>query len=108
MNDMRDAAGGVALLAEGVDRNHNAAFDLGLVPVSPSSRRAWIEIAHPQIVRAGFPVALLAEGVDRNATIAIILTGLCVALLAEGVDRNHTGRGAYDNAVGRPPRGGRG
>ena len=40
--DRRNPA--VALLAEGVDRN--ALFDLvqGLVPVSPSSRRAWIEM----------------------------------------------------------------
>ena len=36
----------VALLAEGVDRNYDALKPYHLVHVSPSSRRAWIEIAH--------------------------------------------------------------
>ena len=34
----------VALLAEGVDRNHSYLTDTGAVIQSPSSRRAWIEI----------------------------------------------------------------
>ena len=57
----------VALLAEGVDRNVvslKTDFD---VPGSPSSRRAWIEMAFFCLLL--FPsstVALLAEGVDRN------------------------------------------
>ena len=34
----------VALLAEGVDRNLGQGVDLTLQGVSPSSRRAWIEI----------------------------------------------------------------
>ena len=87
--------------------------------VSPSSRRAWIEICRTterrsncgsvallaegvdrnfkQVVYHVFdcPVALLAEGVDRNfCTSCSALTGSCVALLAEGVDRN-------SSAVGR-------
>ncbi len=33
---------------------------------SPSSRRAWIEIAPVGKPTKGFQVALLAEGVDRN------------------------------------------
>ena len=33
---------------------------------SPSSRRAWIEMSNVLIVRFCFAVALLAEGVDRN------------------------------------------
>ena len=33
---------------------------------SPSSRRAWIEIQHVQGKAADIRVALLAEGVDRN------------------------------------------
>ena len=33
---------------------------------SPSSRRAWIEIAYFQAPRPRQLVALLAEGVDRN------------------------------------------
>ena len=34
--------------------------------LSPSSRRAWIEIAAPVDAAARWSVALLAEGVDRN------------------------------------------
>ncbi len=34
--------------------------------VSPSSRRAWIEIICARSVRVAASVALLAEGVDRN------------------------------------------
>ena len=34
----------VALLAEGVDRNVLAGVMFGIYMVSPSSRRAWIEI----------------------------------------------------------------
>ena len=59
--------------------------------MSPSSRRAWIEIQltntaacirHPA-------VALLAEGVDRNSAMTNPPFRYCVvALLAEGVDRN--------------------
>ena len=57
----------VALLAEGVDRNlHVVLFGL-LFQESPSSRRAWIEIAMSQHMSAETLVALLAEGVDRNS-----------------------------------------
>ena len=79
--------------------------------MSPSSQRAWIEIAKPQRQDQPKPVALLAEGVDRNlrcfrpcyrlavspssqrAWIEILFGLRCfcyfsVALLAEGVDRN--------------------
>ena len=56
----------VALLAEGVDRNN----DSSLVPYkykeSPSSRRAWIEIGMAGVITKALSVALLAEGVDRN------------------------------------------
>ena len=56
----------VALLAEGVDRNHQK-----LAPFVPAE------------------VALLAEGVDRNIlTLRKRTQPLIVALLAEGVDRN--------------------
>ena len=58
--------GRVALLAEGVDRNFEIAVYLGLLVESPSSRRAWIEIAVPVTLTCGMVVALLAEGVDRN------------------------------------------
>ena len=67
-------------------RQKQGVFSLFLL--SPSSRRAWIEITLQIAVFARPHVALLAEGVDRN-------TGCCrgglswgVALLAEGVDRN--------------------
>ena len=56
----------VALLAEGVDRNLLLGIISGRLEMSPSSRRAWIEIA--ALSPSGRPqrVALLAEGVDRN------------------------------------------
>ena len=56
----------VALLAEGVDRNLKAVTFRLTVFVSPSSRRAWIEIDPMQKQIFGINVALLAEGVDRN------------------------------------------
>ena len=77
--------------------------------MSPSSRRAWIEIISMSFAKAFFLVALLAEGVDRNnhakqwatraktspssrrAWIEIPLSGL-----------------AQQSGGGRPPRGGRG
>ena len=55
---------------------------------SPSSRRAWIEIATARCVRPRLSVALLAEGVDRNLCRVLSSRGQSVALLAEGVDRN--------------------
>ena len=102
----------VALLAEGVDRNKMAALTPIAARMSPSSRRAWIEITFVDFSCFGVLVALLAEGVDRNK---IALTDehnimrspssrrawieipqkagehvtIPVALLAEGVDRNH-------------------
>ena len=58
----------VALLAEGVDRNITELHSISNADVSPSSRRAWIEIEdHPATLPADL-VALLAEGVDRNKT----------------------------------------
>ena len=57
--------------------------------LSPSSRRAWIEIDVSRNVFAISIVALLAEGVDRNKTCLEIERNLIVALLAEGVDRNY-------------------
>ena len=65
-------------------RQKQGVFSLFLL--SPSSRRAWIEILLAQITRHRIAVALLAEGVDRNTS---ELHGLC-------------------GGEGRPPRGGRG
>ena len=57
-----------------------------LTLLSPSSRRAWIEI----------PAAHSGSRADR------------VALLAEGVDRNKITKKDYGSRDSRPPRGGRG
>ena len=61
--------------------------------MSPSSRRAWIEIEKQLTEYIRSIVALLAEGVDRNVK-RIIATPerTIVALLAEGVDRNFIGK----------------
>ena len=56
----------VALLAEGVDRNKGLPILSEKRARSPSSRRAWIEMAPPSVTRLYRCVALLAEGVDRN------------------------------------------
>ena len=120
----------VALLAEGVDRNLCLSIQSLDQLLSPSSRRAWIEMAYPSRSLSSPFVALLAEGVDRNGLPLRSLSSPFVALLAEGVDRNHSGQvnrafspvallaeGVDRNQAGallktfdpgRPPRGGRG
>ena len=103
----------VALLAEGVDRNLRDSARLDQILLSPSSRRAWIEMYEENDLPRPDHVALLAEGVDRNsvrefpvccpgtspssrrAWIEILHNRVSelislVALLAEGVDRNST------------------
>ena len=56
---------------------------------SPSTRRAWIEIARPSIGMLSPYVALHPEGVDRNDILSRArLQLLRVALHPEGVDRN--------------------
>ena len=81
----------VALLAEGVDRNLPSSTPRHAASRSPSSRRAWIEIAQATCWSYEQAVALLAEGVDRNTSLMAILLRCQVALLAEGVDRNTGG-----------------
>ena len=76
----------VALLAEGVDRNLLRWWRVVGLTLSPSSRRAWIEILRLS------PTAPAAW----------------VALLAEGVDRNYDTICDLGDRLGRPPRGGRG
>ena len=57
--------------------------------LSPSSRRAWIEIIDQAAIVRMTTVALLAEGVDRNRDQNVDNPAVnSVALLAEGVDRN--------------------
>ena len=81
---------GVALLAEGVDRNARSHTAWLLSQMSPSSRRAWIEIA------IGDHLRVIAESPSsRRAWIEIFCIVLSsrapvVALLAEGVDRNYS------------------
>ena len=65
-------------------RQKQGVFSLFLL--SPSSRRAWIEIHSIAVSARAFRVALLAEGVDRN------INEYLVTLLE----------------MRRPPRGGRG
>ena len=56
----------VALHPEGVDRNKLNAFLQVLDLLSPSTRRAWIEIASGDANNGAPTVALHPEGVDRN------------------------------------------
>ena len=76
--------------------------------LSPSSRRAWIEIKTCTAPSPASWVALLAEGVDRNNGKWHFTRGMAVALLAEGVDRNGCCVHICLCVFGRPPRGGRG
>ena len=70
-------------------RQKQRVFSLFLL--SPSSRRAWIEISRRSRSGSRSLVALLAEGVDRNTPAKpFAMLVLTVALLAEGVDRNET------------------
>ena len=62
----------VALLAEGVDRNHIVVPLVFDFDGSPSSRRAWIEIEPSGRDQNREHVALLAEGVDRNQLSAFV------------------------------------
>ena len=59
----------VALLAEGVDRNLQIDEYFPVKMVSPSSRRAWIEMKLSPASSSSSSVALLAEGVDRNGIV---------------------------------------
>ena len=70
-------------------RQKQGVFSLFLL--SPSSRRAWIEIFWGFRWCFYVCVALLAEGVDRNSCGSVGLGLPVVALLAEGVDRNTFG-----------------
>ena len=56
--------------------------------MSPSTRRAWIEIQMADNGIYGFVVALHPEGVDRNLAKTGRARRYDVALHPEGVDRN--------------------
>ena len=82
---------------------------LCVMNASPSSRRAWIEILFLRITSFFSP-----SPSSRRAWIEMVLHNgfepmyVRVALLAEGVDRNVTLSRPEIPADGRPPRGGRG
>ena len=87
----------------------NALVSFEYLAVSPSSRRAWIEIPVFPEQTTRNKVALLAEGVDRNMGEVEDTPWMpTVALLAEGVDRNTGIVSVVMDLVCRPPRGGRG
>ena len=56
--------------------------------MSPSTRRAWIEIIVMPLIRSAIYVALHPEGVDRNLNKMVEELEKMVALHPEGVDRN--------------------
>ena len=76
--------------------------------LSPSSRRAWVEIVFRRHKEPVVEVALLAEGVGRNLDDVSQGEIEEVALLAEGVGRNKNFRKEIFKNLCRPPRGGRG
>ena len=93
----------VALLAEGVDRNIASRGIGRAATLSPSSRRAWIEIPPFYPFFTKNHVALLAEGVDRNFGGILVQNATTrVALLAEGVDRNKKFMGEAEDAPWSP------
>ena len=80
-----------------------------LTMVSPSPRRAWIEILRTGGTPGGAGVALPTEGVDRNyGRTSREVDEKIVALPTEGVDRNVVAQPVQLLNLGRPPHGGRG
>ena len=68
--------------------------------LSPSAKRAWIEMPTSRNPPQRRGVALCEEGVDRNIETVEAMDLMRVALCEEGVDRNGLGRGAgYGRAV---------
>ena len=88
-------------------RQKQSIFSLFLL--SPSSRRAWIEIHTAQHTAQGAPVALLAEGVDRNifAFVLILIVTASPSSRRAWIEITNDFRG-QNSFCGRPPRGGRG
>ena len=99
----------VALLAEGVDRNGSLPPGQHHRKLSPSSRRAWIEIPHVRRLEKPQKVALLAEGVDRNSLISYtkISPNRSPSSRRAWIEITRT-VGGMPTRSGRPPRGGRG
>ena len=63
----------VALREEGVDRNRDENVENQATLMSPSARRAWIEILLFSAGGCLQLVALLAEGVDRNLFVLLVV-----------------------------------
>ncbi len=63
--------------------------------MSPSTRRAWIEIERELKLIEELGVALHPEGVDRNTNQLTTSAWLTVALHPEGVDRNNNIESLY-------------
>ena len=78
------------------------------VQLSPSSRRAWVEIANMR-----FEIYKIVSPSSRRAWVEIpsvlsLPPAVMVALLAEGVGRNVQDALVRCRVLRRPPRGGRG
>ena len=100
---------GVALLAEGVDRNVDSLIpDLTDEQVALLAEGVDRNLSLIVTFSKWREVALLAEGVDRNTKPVCKTLAEFVALLAEGVDRNTTHYAHTQTRKRRPPRGGRG
>ena len=83
------AAWNVALRKESVDRNEYIQAGTGVLNLSLSARRAWIEIQDKFSFPSAKKVALRKESVDRNGIVVHRLGLLMmVALRKESVDRN--------------------
>ena len=76
--------------------------------MSPSAKRAWIEIYPRRFSRIRSSVALCEEGVDRNDQLSCRAAASIVALCEEGVDRNFFPSNYPPPEGGRPLRRGRG
>ena len=99
----------VALLAEGVDRNASLVRIDRTRAMSPSSRRAWIEIPQIYCKTLGDRVALLAEGVDRNLLCPVsgVMDAKSPSSRRAWIEMQEIQQ-AKRKCEGRPPRGGRG
>ena len=69
--------------------------------MSPSVRRAWIEIVRLHHHCVDVRVALRTEGVDRNVSDEKTPSLLEVALRTEGVDRNFFSMRGFASNFGR-------
>ena len=100
----------VALHPEGVDRNICMALSRYWSRRSPSTRRAWIEIAMSTttvLPTTGSPSTRRAWIEITNSAVVTALIKV-VALHPEGVDRNQQRDVLSPTIEGRPPPGGRG